>query len=89
MCANAVRNFESLGCIVEEAIPDFDLEAVWQAAIRLRGWQQGALLLGYYNDPQKRLLLKPEAIFEVETGPVGLRHHGGVGGAHPVVRGGT
>jgi amidase len=68
VCAKAVRTFESLGCIVEEAIPDFDLETVWQAVIRLRGWQQGASLLGYYNDPDKRMLLKPEAIFEVETG---------------------
>jgi len=68
VCAKAVRIFESLGCIVEEAIPDFDLEAVWQAAIRIRGWQQGASLLHYYDDPEKRSLLRPEALFEVETG---------------------
>ena len=68
VCRTAVRTFESLGCIVDEAIPDFDLEAVWQAAIRLRGWQQGVSLLEYYNDPAKRGLLKPEAIFEVEMG---------------------
>lgn len=30
--------------------------------------QQGTALLSYYNDPAKRSLLKPEAIFEVETG---------------------
>jgi len=68
VCSKAVRTFEALGCVVEEAIPDFDIEAVWQAVIRLRGWQQGAPLLGYYNDPAKRSLLKPEAIYEVETG---------------------
>ena len=68
VCRTAVRTFESLGCVVEEAIPDFDLEAVWQAVMRLRGWQQGASMLAYYNDPAKRSLLKPEAIFEVETG---------------------
>jgi amidase len=68
VCRRAVNTFESLGCIVEEAIPDFDLEAVWQAVIRLRGWQQGAPLLEYYNDPPKRALLKPEAVFEIETG---------------------
>jgi amidase len=68
VCARAVRTFESLGCIVEQAIPEFDLEAVWQAVIRLRGWQQGASLLEYYHDPATRSLLKPEAIFEVETG---------------------
>jgi amidase len=68
VCRAATNTFESLGCIVEEAVPDFDFEAVWQAVMRLRGWQQGVSLLGYYNDPSQRLLLKPEAIFEVETG---------------------
>ena len=68
VCRTATRTFESLGCVVEEAIPEFDLEAVWQAVIRLRGWQQGGSMLAYYNDPAKRSLLKPEALFEVETG---------------------
>jgi amidase len=68
VCRTAVKTFESLGCIVEEAVPEFDFEAVWQAVIRLRGWQQGVSLLAYYNDPAKRALLKPEAVFEVETG---------------------
>jgi amidase len=63
-----MKTFESLGCTVEESVPDYDIESVWQAVIRLRGWQQGVSLLGYYNDPSKRLLLKPEAIFEIETG---------------------
>jgi amidase len=68
VCRTALQRFESLGCIVEEAIPDFDLEALWQALVRLRGWQQGVALSSYYNDPLTRSLLKPEAIFEVETG---------------------
>jgi amidase len=41
VCRNALRTFEALGCVVEEAQPEFDIEAVWQAAIRLRGWQLG------------------------------------------------
>jgi amidase len=68
VCLRAVKTFESLGCQVEEATPDFDFEAVWQSVIRLRGWQQGVALLAYYDDPAKRALLKPEAIYEVETG---------------------
>jgi amidase len=68
ICRAAVKTFESLGCTVEEAVPDFDLDAVWRSAMRLRGWQNGASLLEYYNDPAKRELLKPEAIFEVELG---------------------
>jgi amidase len=68
VCKAAARTLESLGCIVEDAAPDFDFDALWQATIRLRGWQQSALLLAYYNDPTKRALLKPEAVFEIETG---------------------
>ena len=67
-CRTALKTFESLGCVVEEAIPDYPLEKVWRAFIRLRGWQQGGSLLAYYNDPAKRPLLKPEAIYEIETG---------------------
>jgi amidase len=68
VCRSALKTFESLGCIIEEAIPDYDLDAVWRAVVRLRGWQQGGGLLAFYQDPAKRALLKPEAIYEVETG---------------------
>ena len=68
VCRAATRTLESLGCIVEDALPDFDFDALWQATIRLRGWQQGATMLAFYDDPAKRALLKPEAVFEIETG---------------------
>lgn len=68
VCKTAVKTFEGLGCRVDEAHPDFDFDALWRAVVRLRGWMEGAGLLAYYQDPAKRALLKPEAIFEVETG---------------------
>jgi len=68
VCRKALKTFEALGCIVEEALPDYPAEKVWQAFIRLRGWQQGGNLLAFYNDPARRALLKPDAVFEVETG---------------------
>jgi amidase len=68
VCKNALRVFESVGCVVKEAAPDYPLEAVWNAVLRLRSWQQGGALLAYYNDPSKRAMLKPEAIFEIEMG---------------------
>jgi amidase len=68
VCNNALKVFESLGCAVEEAIPDYPLEPVWRAVQRLRGWHTGGTLLAHYNDPAKRALIKPEAIFEIETG---------------------
>jgi amidase len=68
VCRTAAYSMAALGCSVEDALPEFDFEALWQATIRLRGWQQGGTLLAYYDDPLKRALLKPEAIFEIETG---------------------
>jgi amidase len=68
VCGRAARSLEALGCTVEEAFPEFNVETLWEATIRLRGWQQGSQLLPYYIHPEQRSLLKPEAIFEVETG---------------------
>jgi amidase len=68
VCKAALRTFESLGCSVEEALPDYPLEPVWDAAVTLRAWQLGAPLLEHYHDAGMRALLKPEAIYEIETG---------------------
>jgi amidase len=68
VCRTALKVFEELGCAVEEAIPDYPLEAVWRALIHIRSWQQGGQILAFYNDPAKRALLKPEAVWEIETG---------------------
>jgi amidase len=68
VCKTALKTFESLGCRIEEDQPDYPLDAVWEAVLRLRAWQQGNALLPFYNDPAKRALLKPAAIFEVEMG---------------------
>jgi amidase len=67
-CEAALKTFESLGCTVETAFPDYPLEKVWRAFVRLRAWQSGQPLLAAYQDPAKRALIKPEAIWEVETG---------------------
>jgi amidase len=68
VCVRALKVFESMGCIVEEAQPEYSIDSVWRAFLTLRAWQSGAGLLAYYNDPKKRALLKPEAVFEVESG---------------------
>jgi amidase len=68
LCQRALKVFESLGCIVEEARPDYPVERVWQHWRVLRAWQAGAALKDLYRDPAKRALMKPEAQFEVESG---------------------
>jgi amidase len=68
LCKSALKAFETLGCIVEEARPDFPVEQVWQNWLKLRAWQAGDPLRALYNDPGKRALMKPEAQWEVENG---------------------
>jgi amidase len=68
VCKAALKTFETLGCVVEEAQPDYSVDAVWRAFVQLRAWQTGGTLLAFYNDPAKRALMKPEAIYEVESG---------------------
>jgi amidase len=68
LCKSALKVFESLGCIVVEAMPDYPIERVWQNWKILRAWQSGSALKAYYDDPAKRALMKPEAQFEVEAG---------------------
>ncbi|THD71505.1 amidase [Phenylobacterium sp.] len=67
-CRAALKTFETMGCVVEPAFPAYPLEKLWRSFIRLRGWQQGGALLPYYKDPATRPMLKPEAVYEVETG---------------------
>jgi amidase len=64
----SLKTFEALGCVVEDAAPDIPHEPVWQALLKLRGYLAGGGILGFYNDPAQRALLKPEAVYEVETG---------------------
>ncbi len=68
LCRTALKAFEALGCIIEEAIPDFPIERVWSNWRTLRAWQAGSVLKDLYRDPAKRALMKPEAQFEVESG---------------------
>ncbi len=68
LCKGALRVFEALGCVVEEAWPDYPIERVWANWRILRAWQSGSVLKALYNDPANRALMKPEAQFEVESG---------------------
>jgi amidase len=68
LCRTALKTFEAIGCVVEEAVPDHPVEPVWQAFMKIRQWQSGGALVGYYRDPTKRALLKPEAVWEIEEG---------------------
>ena len=62
VCRAALRRFEALGCAVEEAVPDFDVEAAWQAFIRLRAGEASARL-PFHAVPAQRALLNDQALF--------------------------
>jgi len=68
LCKTALKKFEAIGCVVDEAKPDYPLEKVWDSWVKLRASQNSASLKAYYADPAKRALMKPEAQYEVETG---------------------
>jgi amidase len=67
ICKAALKSFEQLGCIVEVARPNFSMESLWAAFLPLRCWHTAGPLMTYYRDAAKRPLLKPEAVFEIES----------------------
>jgi amidase len=68
LCKRATKVFECLGCVVEEAWPDFPIGTVWDNWLKLRAMQVGAGLRALYDDPSKRALMKPEVRWEIESG---------------------
>ncbi|MBL6082361.1 amidase [Belnapia sp. T18] len=68
LCRNALSAFGVIGCAVEEAKLDFPRERIWNSFVALRSWLNAGALRPLYADPVKRARLKPEAVWEVETG---------------------
>lgn len=66
LCEAALSRFESSGFRSDPLVPDFDYEALWTAFKTLRHATSGCSLKLHHDDPAKRRLLKPEAIWEVE-----------------------
>lgn len=67
LCEAALGRFAEASFATEPLLPDFDFEALWQAFVTLRQASSGCALKTHYDDPAKRRLLKPEAIWEVEN----------------------
>ena len=66
LCEAALARFADASFHSEALVPDFDFEALWQAFVTLRQASSGCGLKAHYDDPAKRRLLKPEAVWEVE-----------------------
>lgn len=68
LCREALKGFEAIGCVVDEAMPDYPMEQLWQTWLTLRHFTIAGLGGGLYADPAKRALMKPELIWEIEGG---------------------
>ncbi|TPJ26912.1 amidase [Mesorhizobium sp. B2-8-3] len=66
LCEAALARFAAASFRSEALVPDVDFEALWQAFVTLRQASSGCGLKAHYDDPAKRKLLKPEAVWEVE-----------------------
>ena len=67
-CRAALRHFTDVGCTVHEAAVPFDAEQLWRAWLDLRSFTVAGANGALYDDPAKRALLKPEAVWEIERG---------------------
>jgi amidase len=66
ICEASLKTFTDLGCIVEEATPNFDPAELWQVWLTLRAFIMGNYLGVYYADATKKDMLSANAIWEVE-----------------------
>ena len=67
LCEAALSVFAELGATVEPVTPSFDPALLWEAWLTLRGLAVTGRLGMFVADPAKRALLKPEAVWEVES----------------------
>ncbi|MCY1201937.1 Acylamidase [compost metagenome] len=68
LCESALADFRELGCQVEACLPEYDLDRLWRCWLVHRQWLVAGSLAQAYADPARRAQLKPEAVWEVESG---------------------
>ena len=65
LCEASLEVLSGHGALVDRCRPDFDMERLWQTWLTFRHWALGGSR-DLYDDPEKRKLLKPELIWEIE-----------------------
>lgn len=68
LCETALETFSGLGITIEKITPPFDPVRLWHAWLTLRSSANAAGKRKLYDDPATRPLLKPELIYEIESG---------------------
>lgn len=65
LCEVNLRTLEAHGSLVEPCLPDYDMGRLWETWLTLRHWSRHGMM-DLYEDPERRRLLKPEAVWEIE-----------------------
>jgi amidase len=65
LCESALAEIRSVGAIVEDCQPDYDMARLWQTWLTFRHWSMSGDK-ELYDDPDTRKLLKPEYVWEIE-----------------------
>ena len=68
LCKDALTKYSKMGVEVEKFIPEFDPNLLWHSWLTLRSWSVSNGMRDLYKDKSKRDLLKPEIIYEIESG---------------------
>jgi amidase len=68
LCGSTLEVFERLGCDIEEVVPDYPLERLWQSCLTLRSWLVATRYREFYENPAQRGFIKPEVQWEIERG---------------------
>lgn len=65
ICEGTLPAFRAMGCSVDAAQVDHDIEPVWQALLILRSWVSGTGLQHLAENPETRDLIGPQAHWEI------------------------
>lgn len=65
ICERSLAAFRAIGCTVDAAQVDHEIEPVWQALQLLRSWTSGTALQRYADNPATRDLIGPQAQWEI------------------------
>lgn len=68
LCEDALRQMEAMGAIVEPVAAPFPAEKLWGAWTTLRAMLNAGGFKAIYDQPDKRVQLKPETLWEIERG---------------------
>jgi amidase len=75
VCVDGLRSLGELGCHVEDAGIDTDLDAVWDAWLVWRHLSVAAMMRPLLKSPSDRDLVKPEVLWELDQGTALAGHH--------------